>query len=90
MESYEGRGLRQINTCCKVPLRENFLMTAFCFGVYIVTSSMVRTLTTASVSAQTREYVDWRSPISRVRLVVMVFSAHLAEVGMPVHPFRSL
>ncbi len=32
-----GEGLRQINTCRKVPLQSNFFkMTTFCFGIYIV------------------------------------------------------
>ncbi len=34
--AYEVLGLRQINTCHKVPLQVNFLDDDICFGVYIV------------------------------------------------------
>jgi hypothetical protein len=39
---YIGRegGLRQINTYRKVPLLVNFLMTTFCFGVYLTLLSL--------------------------------------------------
>ncbi len=35
---------------------------------------------------QTREYLDWRWPLSRGRSAMVVFSAQLAEGGMHAHP----